>query len=318
MNSEELKVPPSEGFREAFKDYLIARRFMQSTINGHLLNVGYFIKWIENNGLHEAENLQYTDLLNYVNYEQKQNKDVSTINLRLNSITKYFDFLKCEGLKLPPSEGVREARNPARTLRIKGKAKTIIQNPLKYDELLSLYNGYKSIEKAVPNHIKEKSELAHQRNIIITGLLIWQGLHSGELEKLEVNHVNLNDGIIYVPSTTRSNSRELKLSSQQIITLHTYIHGGVRDKFKVNDEKLFAGNLHNTLQLLIEELKGINPQIKNAQHIRASVILYWLRQHNKRQVQYMAGHKYIHSTEAYEVQELETLTDQLTKHHPFG
>ncbi len=78
------------------------------------------------------------------------------------------------------------------------------------------------------------------------------------------------------------------------------------------------GNLHNTISLLSEELKGINPQIKNAQHIRASVILYWLRQHNKRQVQYMAGHKYIHSTEAYEVQELETLTDQLTKHHPFG
>jgi site-specific recombinase XerD len=294
---------------ENFKNYLIARRFMQSTINGHLLNVGYFLKWVENNGLHEAENVQYTDLLNYVNYEQKQNKDVSTINLRISSISKYFEFLKEENLI---------TRNPARTLRIKGKAKTIIQNPLKYDELLNLYNGYKSIEKAVPNHIKEKSELAHQRNIIITGLLIWQGLHSGELEKLETNHVNLNDGIIYIPSTARSNSRELKLSSQQIITLHTYIHGGIRDKFICKNEFLFAGNLHNTINLLSEELKGINPQIKNAQHIRASVILYWLRQHNKRQVQYMAGHKYIHSTEAYEVQELETLTNQLTKHHPFG
>jgi len=43
-----------------------------------------------------------------------------------------------------------------------------------------------------------------------------------------------------------------------------------------------------------------------------------LSQHNKRQVQYMAGHKYITSTEMYEVQQLETLTDQLSKHHPFG
>ena len=148
--------------------------------------------------------------------------------------------------------------------------------------------------------------------------MIWQGLHSGELEKLEVNHVNLNEGIIYIPSTARSNSRELKLSTQQILTLHSYIHGGTRDKLKPKGEELLPGNLHNTISLLSEELKGINPQIKNAQHIRASVILYWLRQHNKRQVQYMAGHKYIHSTEAYEVQELETLTDQLTKHHPFG
>lgn len=294
---------------ENFKIYLEQRRFMQSTINGHLLNVGYFIKWVEENGLYEVENVQYTDLLNYVQYEQQRNKDVSTINLRISSISKYFEFLKEENLI---------TRNPARTLRIKGKAKTIIQNPLKYDELLNLYNGYNSITKDVPAHIQEKSTLAHQRNIIIVGLLIWQGLHSGELEKLEVNHVNLSDGIIYIPSTARSNSRELKLSSQQIITLHTYIHGGTRDKLKPQGEELLPGNLHNTISLLSEELKGINPQIKNAQHIRASVILHWLRQYNKRQVQYMAGHKYINSTEMYEVQELETLTNQLTRHHPFG
>lgn len=299
---------------EKFRNYLIERRYRESTVNGHLQNIGYFLKWIETNGLHEAENLQYNDLLNYVQYEQQRNKDVSTINLRISSISKYFEFLKTEGTV---------NRNPARTLRIKGKAKTVIQNPLKYDELLNLYNGYKSITKNVPNHIKEKSTLAHQRNIIIVGLLIWQGLHSGELEKLEVNHINLNDGIIYIPSTARSNSRELKLSTQQILTLHSYIHGGTRDKApqppKGGDRDfLFSGNMHNIVGLLMEELKGINPQIKNAQHIRASVILYWLRQHNKRQVQYMAGHKCINSTEMYQVQELETLTSQLTKHHPFG
>lgn len=292
---------------ENFKDYLIERRYRESTVNGHVQNVGYFLKWVEANGLHEPENIQYNDLLNYVQYEQQRNKDVSTINLRISSISKYFEFLKTEGTV---------NRNPARTLRIKGKAKTIIQNPLKYDELLNLYNGYKELQKQSLHQIK--TDLAHERNIIIVGLLIWQGLHSGELEKLEVNHINLNEGIIYIPSTARSNSRELKLSTQQILTLHTYIHGGTRDKLKPQSEKLFAGNLHNTISLLTEELKGINPQIKNAQHIRASVILHWLRQYNKRQVQYMAGHKYINSTEMYEVQELETLTNQLTKHHPFS
>ncbi len=299
---------------ERFKDYLQQRRYRESTVNGHVQNVGYFLKWIENNGLHEPENLQYTDLLNYVQYEQQRNLptgrhgiDVSTINLRISSISKYFEFLKSEGTV---------NRNPVRTLRIKGKAKTVIQNPLKYDELLGLYNGYKALQKQSLH--QKKTDLAHERNIIILGLLIWQGLHSGELEKLEVNHINLNEGIICIPSTARSNSRELKLSTQQILTLHSYINGGTRDKLKPNDEKLFAGNLHNTISLLTEELKGINPQIKNAQHIRASVILHWLRQHNKRQVQYMAGHKYINSTEMYEVQELETLTSQLTKHHPFG
>ncbi len=296
-----------------FKEYLQQRRYRESTVNGHVQNVGYFLKWIEANGMHEPENVEYKNLLEYIQYEQQQNKDVSTINLRISSISKYFEFLKEENLI---------TRNPARTLRIKGKAKTVIQNPLKYDELLNLYNAYKELQKQSLHQIK--TDLAHQRNIIIVGLLIWQGLHSGELEKLEVNHINLNEGIIYIPSTARSNSRELKLSTQQILTLHTYIHGGTRDKAPLyppkggNADRLFHGNMHNIISLLSEELKGINPQIKNALHIRASVILHWLRQHNKRQVQYMAGHKYITSTEMYEVQELETLTEQLAKHHPFG
>jgi integrase/recombinase XerD len=69
---------------------------------------------------------------------------------------------------------------------------------------------------------------------------------------------------------------------------------------------------------LLQELKGINPAITNALHIRGSVIINWLKFHNKRQVQYMAGHKYISSTEAYAVQDLDSLQDELSKHHPFG
>lgn len=294
---------------EQFKEYLQQRSFRESTINGHLQNVGYFMQWLQTNGMYEAENISYNDLLNYVQHEKEKQIETATLNLRLTSVSKYFDCLKESG---------SITRNPARTLRIKGSLKKVIEQPLKYADLEKLYNEYKALQKEVPNHIKEKSTLAHQRNIVIVGLLVWQGLHSGELEKLEVNHINLNEGTIYIPSTARSNSRTLKLSTQQILTLHTYIHGGTRDKQKPVNEKLFAGNLQNTISLLSEELKGINPQIKNALHIRASVILHWLRQHNKRQVQYMAGHKYINSTEAYEVQELETLTDQLTKYHPFG
>jgi site-specific recombinase XerD len=294
---------------EQFKEYLQQRSFRESTINGHLQNVGYFMQWLQTNGMYEPENITYNDLLNYVQYEKEKQIEITTLNLRLTSVSKYFDCLKEHG---------SITRNPARTLRIKGSLQKVIEQPLKYADLEKLYNHYKALQKEVPSHIKEKSELAHQRNIIITGLLIWQGLHSGELEKLEVSHINLNEGTIYIPSTARSNSRILKLSTQQILTLHTYIHGGTRDKLKSKGEELLPGHVHNLIQLLTQELKGINPQIKNALHIRASVILHWLRQHNKRQVQYMAGHKYIHSTEKYEVQELETLTDQLTKHHPFG
>jgi integrase/recombinase XerD len=295
---------------QQFENYLLQQqKYRQSTIIGHLQNINRFLEWMQSNGIEESENISYNDLLEYVQYEKQRNIITASINLRLTSIGKYFDCLKEQG---------SITRNPARTIRVRGALKKVVEQPLKYADLEKLYNDYKALEREVPNHIKEKSALAHERNIIITGLLIWQGLHSGELEKLEVNHINLNEGIIYIPSTARGNSRELKLSTQQILTLHTYIHGGTRDNLKPKAEELLPGNLNNTISILSKELQGINPQIKNALHIRASVILHWLRQHNKRQVQYMAGHKYIGSTEMYEVQELETLTDQLTKHHPFG
>ncbi|MBK7883878.1 MAG: integrase [Chitinophagaceae bacterium] len=76
--------------------------------------------------------------------------------------------------------------------------------------------------------------------------------------------------------------------------------------------------MYGVVKQVVQELRGINTQIKNAQHIRASVILHWLKQHNKRQVQYMAGHRYIDSTEKYALQQMDTLTDALTKYHPFG
>jgi site-specific recombinase XerD len=292
-----------------FKEYLQQMRYMESTVNGHVQNIGYFLQWVNDNQLYEMENVQHKNLLEYVQSEQKRNIDVATINLRLSSISKYFEFLKAASII---------TRNPARTLRIKGKLKTITEQPLKYAELEQLYFAYKQLDKAAADNVKKAVELAHQRNIIVVGLLVWQGLHSGELEKLEVNHINLDEGKIYIPGTARSNSRELKLHVQQVIHLHKYLHGGIKDSLKYKTEKLFGARCADIVQHLMEELKGINPVIKNAQHIRASVILYWLKQYNKRQVQYMAGHKYIDSMERYALQQTDTLTGLLAKHHPFG
>ena len=294
---------------EGFEKYLGQKRFTNSTIKAHLDNVSYFSAWLEKSGLVEAENVVYNDLLNYVQYEQHRNMDVATINLRLGSISKYFEYLKKENII---------TRNAARTLRIKGKLQKVMEYPLKYDELEQLYHVYKSLNKEPGKNVEQRVTLTHQRNIVIVGLMIWQGLHTGELDKLETTHINLTDGIIYIPSTSRSNNRELRLHTQQILPLHHYLYGGIREKLGFKGDRLFARRALDIVRYLLEELKGINPQVRNAQHVRASVILHWLKQHNKRQVQYMVGHKHIDSTEKYAVQEMEGLTGQLAKHHPFG
>jgi site-specific recombinase XerD len=299
-----------------FETYLNNKGYRTSTIQVHLQQVALFRAWMQEQGITQIELLQYNDLLQYAQQEQQRGITKATVNNRIGSINKYLEFLKQEEQIL---------HNPASTFRIRDTGTTVIQTPLSYDELVQLYNDYKTLDKesllqnaSIPQHVKDKSKLAQQRNVVIVGLLIWQGLHSGELQLLQTEHIHLDAGTIYIPATNRSNSRTLKLHTPQILTLHSYLYGGIREQFKPKEDELFTGSLHNIIYALVEELKPLQPTIKNALHIRASVILHWLKLHNKRQVQYMAGHKWIDSTEKYAVQEMDSLTDALSKFHPFG
>jgi integrase/recombinase XerD len=46
------------------------------------------------------------------------------------------------------------------------------------------------------------------------------------------------------------------------------------------------------------------------------VITHWLKNYNLRQVQYMAGHKYVSSTERYQQNTLEDLQKEINRYHP--
>jgi site-specific recombinase XerD len=65
-------------------------------------------------------------------------------------------------------------------------------------------------------------------------------------------------------------------------------------------------------------LKKINHKSINLKQIRNSVVVNWLRQHNLRKVQYLAGHRYISSTERYQQDDLESLHKTINIYHPFS
>jgi len=67
---------------------------------------------------------------------------------------------------------------------------------------------------------------------------------------------------------------------------------------------------------IVESVKRINAEIKDTRQIKVSVIMNWLKTNNIRQVQYMAGHKSIRSTESYRREDLTDLTKQLELFHP--
>lgn len=211
----------------------------------------------------------------------------------MNNLWQYeqFNFGLLGGLKIEGLERTRVTISgiyTARQLRVKGTVKRVVENPLNPEELQALYDHYRILKK-VSLH-QHNTDLAHQRNTVMLGLIVYQGVHSGELQKMEVSHISLGSGTVYIPSTGKSNSRTLQLLPVQILPLHEYLEQ-TRPQLKSKGDELFPGNLHNTIDRLVQELQGINPVITNALHIRGSVIINWLKLHNKRQVQYMAGHK---------------------------
>ena len=151
---------------------------------------------------------------------------------------------------------------------------------------------------------------------MVLGLLIHQGVHNGELMRMEPKDINLGEGTVYVPSAG-SNGRTLQLHASQIMPINNYL-SAVRLLLAPKADELIPGKVYTIVSHLMKELRKYNPQIKNALHIRASVFMQWVKLYNIRQVQYMCGHRSISSTENYREQDLEGMQNQLAKYHPFS
>jgi len=150
--------------------------------------------------------------------------------------------------------------------------------------------------------------------------LIYQGVTVDELIRLQKQHIKLNEGKILIKGTKRTGERWLSLQAVQISLLQAYL---AANKFKegslfTEQKKAATGpqNISNQVQYMMKQLKQLNPAVVNAQQMRNSVLTHWLRKYSLREVQYMAGHKYVSSTARYQVSNLDDLQNELGRHHP--
>ena len=307
-----------QGKLKGFKTYLKRLRNGENTIRQKLNYAGYFLRWLESENL-QAEGTRYNDLLNFIDYCKLEGKTNRHINRKLGSIRNYYDYLK----KKHP-----DIINPAINLFLKGTIQKLPSNIIEFTELEKLYQSF------------EITTIRDKRNKIILSLLIYQGLTTEELHRLEPGNLKLKEGKIYVPGNRGRNSRKLELKPFQILELHEYLSETrmkilneiskpkpARKPDKINKtrikDQLFISmngseNLKNSLLHMFKAIQKRSPEILHAKQIRASVIIYWLKNHNLRQVQYMAGHKRISSTERYMLNNLENLQSQLEKLHPLN
>ena len=157
------------------------------------------------------------------------------------------------------------------------------------------------------------------------GLLVYQGLKTEELAKLEVTDIKLREGKIEVPGGKKSNHRTITLESHQVLDLYEYILQARPEILKSSGEETNqliitltgqASSISNLVSSFIKPLKAQYPILQNAKQIRASVITKWLKMYNLREVQYLAGHRYIGTTEGYQQNDIEGLAEEINMFHP--
>ena len=309
-----------------YQKYLKNRGFAEATIQQHERNILLFLQWVSANSI-SVKQFKYSELVRFIdnklNSQLILNKKRSRINRVLTSITYYFDCL---------SEKNSSIANPAKNIRIRNNKKRLVHDLLDYDELLTLY---KHIKPYKPRHF---------RNQVILGFLICQGLTVRELHNLKVNDIKIREGTVLIrgdnPKAQRRGTatRELQLEAFQVIDLLEYLNV-IRPKILLGKYLFTSGRkanrgrrvrktdqvilslkgsafLKNTLHHLFLDLRKLNSNIISARQIRQSLISHWLTKYNLRRVQYMAGHRYVSSTEWYKGSNLEELKREINQFHP--
>lgn len=283
-----------------FANYLEQKRLSKRTVAVYVHDSHHFLNWLQKEGIAE-QMFTYSELLDYMRYCYAAGITSRRLHAILGVVRHYCEYLIATK---------QRNDNPAAGVFIKGLVRKLPANVLSKEELEELYQQYS---------IQVKEDTAKK---IMLGLLIFQGITVGELIQLKSHHFRMKDCKVFIKSTRHSNERLLDLHISQVLMLQKYLdsHPFKEGYLFVEPKKtpVSEKNINNRLQYMFKLLKQLNSRLISAKQIRSSVITHWLKQHHLRQVQYMAGHKYVSSTQRYQLNNLDDLKNELQQHHPMA
>lgn len=296
---------------EIFNEYLTIKGQSEKSRQTVIRTVIYFEDWLKDQNI-EIEAVGYNDILAYVDFCKKKGNKQRTIQMAVNALKHYYRFLLDRGV-------VND--NPCTSVDVKGVKRKILYELFTPEELEQIYQIFCATSPGLGGL---GSKLSHARNKVMLGLLIYQGIKTEELAKLKVADIKLREGKVYITGARRSESRELVLEAHQLYDLMDYINETRKVILMLTEkttDSLFMSlgggdKFHNMTDKLLRQLRKQNPKIKVLKQIRASVITNWLNVHGLRKVQHMAGHRYVSSTESYQVNNMEDLKADVSRYHP--
>lgn len=310
----------------SFRDYLKNKELSKSTAEMYHYHILNFLSFLDKDNT-EPENCTEKEIMLYLNELKKKGLSNVTKKLRLIILRHFFDY---------QIETNKRTDNPAKKIKIQVAQNLKIYPVLTAQELQNLYESYevpKEDDKRSHHNWFHTYKLSRERNKVILGLFIHQGITTAEVKRILVDDLNLRNGTIDIRGGRKGKDRTLELKSYQIMDLMEYQYKTRNELLKFQKEEnkqLFlstpssgktivekSGTL-NIWKHITNELRTYNPKVVNFKQVRASVITNWLRQYNLRQVQYRAGHRHILSTEEYLTNDIEDLQTEIDKYHPLG
>lgn len=297
---------------ENFIDFLKGRQHNHSTLATSKRVILIFLKWVTKERM-EPEQVTYQDMLGFMKSCNRKGVSQKTVQHYLNTVRHYYDFL---------IEEKEVEINPVTGIEVKGVKRKVLYHILEPHELHTLYNQY-----------PDKSP-QDKRNKVMLGLMVYQGIRTQELGKLTTDNIKLREGQIDILGSRKNNGRLLQLESHQVLDMYDFMLKTrpellvMKPKRKTLERQetdlLFIGeggycySISNFVTQLMIKVRKINPNVLNAKQIRASVITKWVKTHNLRKAQFLAGHRYISSTETYLQNDMEGLKEEVDKFHPLG
>ena len=238
------------------------------------------------------------DILTYIGLLRDQGMSIRNVKNHLCAIKFYYRCLL--GLELSKTD-------PSRGLHLRDKVDKTIDTVRLYSE--------EQIEQLLERSFEGSLKPIRVRNKILVQLLVYQGLKTSELVSLKVVDVDLEKCELCIVG-----SRVLKLESEQIMALYSYINHTrpILQSGRSSDILLLS---RSGKALPSETISGvINYKAVTKfipRKVRQSVIYHLLKRgEDLRKVQLFAGHRYISSTEAYLSNDLTAIKQAIAKHHP--